>query len=328
MKNEKEKSLKPNAFTVIGHIRLRPGMYVAQNPEKVIFQELLSNAIDEFIVGKVSNIYINHRGNRITIRDNGSGMSSTQMKQWIQKLFPSKNNNTQPYTLARAGLGLPIAIALSSEFKATTYQADTTITLAATHGKFIPIQNEPNKTNIKSGFEVTVELDNTLFPDAKISATFVREEVKKAVCLYHGLTIFLNGEKMTGTLKDLAEEDVKSVEYFGKLLDFAVVRQSSGCVNFIRSFVNGSETPDGGIHTELIYRMLAEEFSQMPIGLFSDFRVILHLHIPLEGFLLSLIQLRLDCDYHNPPPSLFAIENELREALRSPAIKGVIEGWK
>lgn len=144
---------------------------------------------------------------------------------------------------------------------------------------------------------------------------------------------------MTGTLKDFvdkdfAETDFEFVEYFGKLLDFAVVHVDSGCVNFIRSFVNGFETLDGGIHTELIYRMLAEEFSKMPIGLFSSIQVILHLHIPLEklldgcGFLKCTWSRLIVGDYHNPPPILSAMENELREALRSPAIRGVIESWK
>lgn len=127
--------------------------------------------------------FILHTGNRITIRDNGCGMSSSQMKRLVRgQTFPSlKDKNTQPFTLERDGIGLLIAVALSSEFEAKNYQEDTNITLQATHRKFTHLRKEPNKTNIKSGFEVTVELDNTLFSDTKISAAFVREEVKKAV---------------------------------------------------------------------------------------------------------------------------------------------------
>lgn len=53
---------KISTMSIFEHIRLRPYMYTAgKTPEKVLFQELLSNAIDEFIAGKVSKVYITHR---------------------------------------------------------------------------------------------------------------------------------------------------------------------------------------------------------------------------------------------------------------------------
>ena len=58
-------------------IRTRPGMYIGSvGPEGVwqITLEIISNAVDEYLIGECDHIYVTVKDDMITIRDNGRGV--------------------------------------------------------------------------------------------------------------------------------------------------------------------------------------------------------------------------------------------------------------
>ena len=58
-------------------IRTRPGMYIGSVGAEGVWQillEIISNAVDEYLVGACNNICVNVDGQYITVSDNGRGI--------------------------------------------------------------------------------------------------------------------------------------------------------------------------------------------------------------------------------------------------------------
>ena len=82
-------------------IRTRPGMYIGSvGPEGVwqITLEIISNAVDEYLIGECDHIYVTVKDDMITIRDNGRGVPFGKNEEGEQVLV---NVYTKLHTCAK-----------------------------------------------------------------------------------------------------------------------------------------------------------------------------------------------------------------------------------
>jgi DNA gyrase/topoisomerase IV subunit B len=257
---------KIKSLSSLEHIRLRPGMYIGRlgdggHPDDgvyILIKEVVDNAVDEFIMGHGKRVEIRTKDDgSVSVRDYGRGIPLGKVVECVSRINTGAKYNDEvfQFSVGLNGVGTKAVNALSEwfrvrsvrdgEFKEAFFQAGV-------------LQDERGgTTDDKNGTAVEFLLDRTLFPEkVRIKAEFLRRRMDFYAYLNAGLTVVLNGEKISskdGLLdllrEELAQEDVlyEPLHYKDATLECSLTHTHNYGETFF-SFVNGQYTSDGGTH--------------------------------------------------------------------------------
>ena len=162
-------------------IRTRPGMYIGSvGPEGVwqITLEIISNAIDEYLVGECSNISVTVDGDYIIVSDNGRGVPFGKNEKGEETLV---NIYTKLHTGAKFdstgatgyntsggmnGVGAKATNALSSFFRVDSFRDRKHASAIFQKGKLIEYKVEPYNAD-GHGTNVRFLPDDTIFTEGR-----------------------------------------------------------------------------------------------------------------------------------------------------------------
>lgn len=243
-----------------------------------IFDEIITNSVDEHKRNPKLNridVTIDQSSNKIIVRDNGGipVEMHKEQKQYVPEvvfgnLMSGSNYNDDEGRLVAGtnGLGGKLTNIFSKEFIVSTCDGKNIF-----HQKFSNNMRERNKPIIKKSTRAHTEI--TFYPDLeKFGMTDINEDHLKIIekRVYDiagcnsGLKVYLNGSII----------DVKSFEDYTKLYSQEVffesnkdkswsVGISSSEIGFQQvSFVNSTETYDGGNHVEYILNQIISELRE------------------------------------------------------------------
>ncbi|MCA9778667.1 MAG: hypothetical protein KC800_18190 [Candidatus Eremiobacteraeota bacterium] len=263
--------LEPWKKDPIGAVRNRPGMYVGDTTEAGAFHvldELVANALDQFLQGEADLIRVCHEGLRIQVYDNGAGFPMTDplILKSLQSFHdkPTADDHAPHVHLALRGVGLFPINALSKRFSLQTVYRDQKYDICFEEGALVS-KEEGAELPFERGTRVTADLDPTIFACNELHRNFVRKRLFETAHLFPGLAVEVNEERFKTTgLMQLAElhrqygdcsehrfKETRRFEFTGSSerirLNLALVG-NGGKSPTIRSWVNGAPTPKHGTH--------------------------------------------------------------------------------
>ena len=172
-------------------IRTRPGMYIGSIGTEGIWQitlEIISNAIDEYLVGACDKISITLDGPRVIVADNGRGVPFGKNDEGEEVLvniytklhtgakFDSDGNTGYNTSGGMNGVGAKATNALSSFFSVESYRDGKKAYALFAQGELVKYQETKNTEN-KRGTIVQFIPDPEIFKDVDTEADYNR--VKK-----------------------------------------------------------------------------------------------------------------------------------------------------
>jgi len=172
-------------------IRTRPGMYIGSIGTEGIWQitlEIISNAIDEYLVGACDKISITLDGPRVIVADNGRGVPFGKNDEGEEVLvniytklhtgakFDSDGNTGYNTSGGMNGVGAKATNALSSFFSVESYRDGKKAYALFAQGELVKYEETKNTEN-KRGTVVQFIPDPEIFKDVDTEADYNR--VKK-----------------------------------------------------------------------------------------------------------------------------------------------------
>ena len=169
-------------------IRTRPGMYIGSIGTEGIWQitlEIISNAIDEYLVGACDKISITLDGPRVIVADNGRGVPFGKNDEGEEVLvniytklhtgakFDSDGNTGYNTSGGMNGVGAKATNALSSFFSVESYRDGKKAYALFAQGELVKYQETKNTEN-KRGTVVQFIPDPEIFKDVDTEADYNR----------------------------------------------------------------------------------------------------------------------------------------------------------
>jgi DNA gyrase subunit B len=269
-------------------VRLRPSMYIGDTgPDGLhhILEEVVSNAVDEFMDGHVTavGVRIDTVNQTATVVDNGRGIPVTKHKKTglplltavLTKLHSGGKFGHGAYTSAVAGLhgiGIKATNALSEKLSVWTVQGEKVYYQAFSRGE--PTGNiSISSHKMPSGTRVKFKPDPEIFKGEQFDVERIRDRLRSISYLCPGLIVEYkvdNAEteqfQADGGLRDMLEELSGDANY---IHDPLVVRNDSADVVLVwtdeggekwASFVNVTRTPEHGKHVSGVKKGLQKVF--------------------------------------------------------------------
>ncbi|MDE6214861.1 ATP-binding protein [Bacteroides sp.] len=250
------------------HIRLRPGMYVGKQGDGsdaddglyILLKETINNSIDEFRFGYGEDIIVNLDGNKLTVRDFGRGIDFDRLEHFKEKLVNSNDKTGFSHrTVGLDGVGLIVAIALSSESTITSYQGGRMMRITTVRGKVVTI-DETQPTNEPDGLSVSFIPDSQIFENYKIRVDYIRNLLKIYSVCNPGMRLRFDNETfyapdgMLSLANDISgiTDGQKAIRIVDNLCDIAIISAINPGGGQIHSFVNGHPTIMGGPHVRAL----------------------------------------------------------------------------
>ena len=249
-------------------IRERPGMYVGdiRSPGVLhIILEVISNSIDQFLMGEATEIRIVVGKSQFEVEDDGSGFHRRKAKHVLTNCHntPTADNHGPHIHLSAFGIGLCPVNALCSSFSMESVDVKGGWSLEFTSGK---LQREGSIERLR-GTCVTGTVDRGIL-ESDIPVGAVRRRCFDAVHLLPGLKIHLNDETFFAPDGLLALADFEAgagsrrsqyqtEDYrFGYCVDQEDLSFTVACIGAteehpeILSWVNGARTQEHGTHVD------------------------------------------------------------------------------
>jgi len=169
-------------------IRTRPGMYIGSVGTEGIWQitlEIISNAIDEYLVGACDKISITLDGPRVIVADNGRGVPFGKNDEGEEVLvniytklhtgakFDSDGNTGYNTSGGMNGVGAKATNALSSFFSVESYRDGKKAYALFTQGELVKYEETKNTEN-KRGTVIQFIPDPEIFKDVDTEADYNR----------------------------------------------------------------------------------------------------------------------------------------------------------
>ena len=169
-------------------IRTRPGMYIGSVGTEGIWQitlEIISNAIDEYLVGACDKISITLDGPRVIVADNGRGVPFGKNDEGEEVLvniytklhtgakFDSDGNTGYNTSGGMNGVGAKATNALSSFFSVESYRDGKKAYALFAQGELVKYEETKNTEN-KRGTIVQFIPDPEIFKDVDTEADYNR----------------------------------------------------------------------------------------------------------------------------------------------------------
>lgn len=295
----------------LAHIRLRPGMYIAdvgKNGLHQLIKEAVDNAIDEALAGYAKNVWIYVENGIVTVRDDGRGIpveihSKTKVSTLTSvftKLHAGGKFGKQAYVASSGlhGVGIKATNALSEWLDVVTVRPYED-SVAAWHQRFErgePVTDvERTKRDIstdQTGTTVSFKPDKEIFGNIEIDLNLLTSWAENLSYLCAGVKFHLNDilyyqeEGLVALAKkrignepdDLITEVISAVK--GNI-EIALAWTKAIKGENWEAFVNTSPTPDGGTHVtgakKAITRTLKDRTKEVVLG--DDLREGLYLII-------------------------------------------------
>ena len=259
---------------LIGHIRLRPGMYIGKigdgaEPDHGIYtllREIVNNSVDEFTDGYGTEIIIDiDDDGHVSIRDFGRGIPFDQMIRMVSSSMGMKCDH-KGKSIGLATVGLAVVASLSESSTIVSYREGECQVMCFSRGKLI--SSERMITTETDGLKVMFKPDSDVFANFAYRMDIVREIIKEYCYLRSGLRIILNGESFIyqNGLRDMISESISSSPLYEPIHicndDFEIVfTHTDNQEEDIRSYVNGHYTPKGGTHLTAFRKAITKVMS-------------------------------------------------------------------
>ena len=259
---------------LIGHIRLRPGMYIGMigdgaEPDHGIYtllREIVNNSVDEFTDGYGTEIIIDiDDDGQVSIRDFGRGIPFDQIIRVVSTSMGMKCC-LKGKSIGLAAVGLAIVVSLSESCTIVSYREGECQVVCFSRGKLI--SSERMITTEADGLRVMFKPDSDVFANFAYRMDIVREIIKEYCYLRHGFRIILNGESFIyeNGLHDMISESISAAPLYEPIHifndDFEIVfTHTDNQEEDIRSYVNGHYTPEGGTHLTAFRKAITKVMS-------------------------------------------------------------------
>ena len=255
-------------LNIMEHIRLRPGMYIANtgkgdNLEDGIyslFQEVFENALDELSSGYGNKIHVTLKNRTMQIRDYGRGIPLEALKTVLCAPFSSGKFNQDIYqkSIGMHGLGLKVVAALSDFLNVRTIRSGKFREIRMSRG--IILSDKSGECRELNGCEITFSPDSVIFSDFHLQPILLEKIIKLYCCANPFLTVVFN-EKEFHHFHGLLDSLINLIKFEQMVIDPILLRcDDIECV-LVQcnqrnakwySFVNGHRTVNGGIHENAV----------------------------------------------------------------------------
>ena len=263
-------------------VRKRPGMYIGSTSSSGLHHlvyEIVDNAIDEALAGYCKHITVTiNKGNSITVTDDGRGIPVDIQPQTGRPalevvytvLHAGGNFGGGGYKVSggRHGVGASVVNALSEWLQVRVHKNGNIYQMRFSRGHITQEMEIVGKTD-KTGTEVTFQPDPEMFDATEYDYEILHTRMREEAFLNAGLSICITDDR--------GEEPVsETMCYEGGIREFATfsnrnktalhedviymsgakgdasaeiaVQYNDGYNEFMLSFANDVNTPEGGMH--------------------------------------------------------------------------------
>jgi DNA gyrase/topoisomerase IV subunit B len=277
------------------HIRLRSGMYIGSIGLEGIhhlFNEVLDNAIDEYISGNGKEILVclDTKKDFIWVQDYGRGIPPDKIIDVFTKINTSGKFNDKVYHTSAGlnGIGLKAVTALSKDLKVKVYR-DRLYFYEFEKGKLTSkntnLQNPfLDIKNGNTGTAVGFSPDSDIFETTKFDTDLIKTKLFNLASLLPGLLIKYKEDdneviefKSLIPLKDIQDKQLtsESIFEFEKSYDNLTIRlnycKDSQCL--ISSYINTIHNFENGSHVDSVIDTLSSNLLKITGRTFSRTQV-------------------------------------------------------
>jgi len=263
-------------------VRKRPGMYIGSTSSSGLHHlvyEIVDNSIDEALAGYCKNITVTiNPGNSITVTDDGRGIPvdiQTQTgKPALEVVFTVLHAGGKfgggGYKVSGGlhGVGASVVNALSAWLKVRVYKNGNIYEMKFARGHITQEMTIVGKTD-KNGTEVTFQPDPEMFDDTVYDYEILHTRMREKAFLTAGLRISITDDRESEPVSDTMcyEGGIREfatwcnrnktalhsdVIYMSGMKDDAsaeiAIQYNDGYNEFMLSFANEVNTPEGGMH--------------------------------------------------------------------------------
>ena len=263
-------------------VRKRPGMYIGSTSSSGLHHlvyEIVDNSIDEALAGYCKNITVTiNAGNSITVTDDGRGIPvdiQTQTgKPALEVVFTVLHAGGKfgggGYKVSGGlhGVGASVVNALSEWLRVRVYKEGSIYEMKFARGHITQEMTVVGKTD-KTGTEVTFQPDPEMFDDTVYDYEILHNRMREKAFLTAGLRISITDNREEEPVSD-------TMCYEGGIREFATwcnrnktpihndviymsgmkgdasaeiaIQYNDGYNEFLLSFANEVNTPEGGMH--------------------------------------------------------------------------------
>jgi len=263
-------------------VRKRPGMYIGSTSSSGLHHlvyEIVDNSIDEALAGYCKNISVTiNAGNSITVTDDGRGIpvdiQAQTGKPALEVVFTVLHAGGKfgggGYKVSGGlhGVGASVVNALSSWLQVRVYKEGNIYEMKFARGQITQEMKIVGKTD-KTGTEVTFQPDPEMFDDTVYDYEILHTRMRERAFLTAGLRISITDDRADEPVSD-------TMCYEGGIREFATwcnrnktaihsdviymqgmkgdasaeiaMQYNDGYNEFLLSFANEVNTPEGGMH--------------------------------------------------------------------------------
>ena len=263
-------------------VRKRPGMYIGSTSSSGLHHlvyEIVDNSIDEALAGYCKNITVTiNPGNSITVTDDGRGIpvdiQAQTGKPALEVVFTVLHAGGKfgggGYKVSGGlhGVGASVVNALSQWLKVRVYKEGNIYEMKFARGNITQEMKIVGKTD-KTGTEVTFQPDPEMFDDTVYDYEILHTRMREKAFLTAGLRISITDDRPDTPVSDI-------MCYEGGIREFATwcnrnktalhsdviymsgskgdasaeiaIQYNDGYNEFMLSFANEVNTPEGGMH--------------------------------------------------------------------------------
>ena len=253
---------------IMEHIRLRPGMYIANtgNGERMedgiysLFQEVFENALDELSSGYGNKIHVTLKNRTLQIRDFGRGIPLDALKTVLTEPFSSGKINQDIYQrpIGMHGLGLKVVAALSDFLNVRTIRSGKYREIRMSRGAVL--SDKSGECRELNGCEISFSPDSVIFSDFQLQPVLLEKLIRLYCCANPFLTVVFN-DKEFHHFHGLMDSLINLIQFEKMVVDpIRLCCEDIECV-LVQcdqrdaewySFVNGHRTVNGGIHVNAV----------------------------------------------------------------------------
>ena len=263
-------------------VRKRPGMYIGSTSSSGLHHlvyEIVDNSIDEALAGYCKNISVTiNPGNSITVTDDGRGIpvdiQAQTGKPALEVVFTVLHAGGKfgggGYKVSGGlhGVGASVVNALSSWLQVRVHKEGNIYEMKFARGQITQEMKIVGKTD-KTGTEVTFQPDPEMFDDTVYDYEILHTRMREKAFLTAGLRISITDDREEAPVSD-------TMCYEGGIREFATwcnrnktaihsdviymqgmkgdasaeiaMQYNDGYSEFLLSFANEVNTPEGGMH--------------------------------------------------------------------------------
>lgn len=268
-------------------VRKRPGMYfgnIEYNGANSVVHELVANSVDLYLAGKSTKIRVEVENQAITVLDDGPGLpfwkaakedSSVSLAQYYlthRHDSPTADNHAPHIHLLGGGLGLAVVNAASDSMLIESSDGERLWKQEFGQGGVLS-DLSVEKTSRPKGTKIELTLDKKLFGNYTVEMFELRKTLFEVAHFDPGIIIELQNERFCSNdgLLDLAfmlckrhsafSRPPRKFYFNGKKDDVqvqvAAIGDSDEGTHYF-SWVNGSESVEGGTHVEGLQRVFGK----------------------------------------------------------------------